>query len=242
MNELQIFNNEKYGEIRTIVDGDKVLFCASDVAKALGYARPADAITTHYRGSVKRRLTDNLGREQETKFIPEGDVYRLIIKNKLPSAEKFESWVFDEVLPTIRKHGMYATVDTIEKMIANPDNMIKIFIALKEEREKRIASEKQLEEAKPKVIFADSVSASDSTISMADMAKLIAQNIYPIGQNRFFAWCRTNGFLITRKGTDYNSPTQKSMNLGLFKIKETTVKNPDGKILIRKTPRVTGFY
>ena len=132
MNELQIFNNEKYGEIRTIVDGDKVLFCASDVAKALGYARPADAITTHCRGSVKRRLTDNLGREQETKFIPEGDVYRLIIKSKLPTAEKFENWVFDEVLPTIRKYGGY---------VAKPMNQLDVLaesIKIMQEQQRKL--------------------------------------------------------------------------------------------------------
>lgn len=140
MNELQIFNNPEFGEIRTIEEDGKVLFCGSDVAKALGYKRPADAITAHCKGSVIRRLPTN-GGKQDAKFIPEGDIYRLAAKSELPGAERFESWIFDEVLPSIRKHGAYMTPETLEAAILNPDTMIKLCTALKEEQDKRKALE-----------------------------------------------------------------------------------------------------
>lgn len=140
MNELMIFNNPEFGDIRTIEEDSKVLFCGSDVAKALGYKRPADAITAHCKGSVIRRLPTN-GGEQSVKFIPEGDIYRLAAKSELPGAERFESWIFDEVLPSIRKHGAYMTDDTLDKMIHSPEFGIKLLTALKEEKDKRKALE-----------------------------------------------------------------------------------------------------
>lgn len=141
MNELMIFNNPEFGEIRTIEENGKVLFCGNDVAKALGYKRPNDAISAHCRGTVKRRITDSIGREQEMNFIPEGDIYRLAAKSELPGAERFESWIFDEVLPSIRKHGAYLTPETLEAAILNPDTMIKLCTALKDEQDKRKALE-----------------------------------------------------------------------------------------------------
>lgn len=141
MNELMIFNNTEFGEIRTIEEDGKVLFCGSDVAKALGYKRPNDAISAHCRGTVKRRITDSIGREQDMNFIPEGDIYRLAAKSELPGAERFESWIFDEVLPSIRKHGAYMTDDTLDKMIHSPEFGIKLLTALKEEKDKRKALE-----------------------------------------------------------------------------------------------------
>lgn len=139
MNELQIFENEKFGTIRTLEEDGKVLFCAKDVAAALGYSNTKDAIIRHCRGVVKRDLTDSLGRKQETNFIPEGDIYRLAAKSELPGAEEFESWIFDGVLPTIRKHGAYMTLETLEAAILNPDTIIKIATALKEEQDKNKA-------------------------------------------------------------------------------------------------------
>lgn len=239
-NALQVFENQEFGKVRTVVEQEQVLFCASDVAKALGYSRPADAVTAHCRGSVKRRLIDNLGRGQETKFIPEGDVYRLIIRSKLPTAEKFERWVFDEVLPSIRKHGGYLTPEKIEDVLLNPDTIIKLATELKEERAKRMAHEKQIEQDKPKVLFADSVSVSHTSILIGELAKLLQQNGVPMGQNRLFQWLRENGYLIRRKGTDYNMPTQRAMEMGLFEVKETVVSHSDGHTSISKTPKVTG--
>ncbi|MCF2662751.1 Bro-N domain-containing protein [Pseudoflavonifractor phocaeensis] len=145
MNELQVFNNPDFGEVRTIEENGAVLFCGSDVAKALGYSRPADAVSSHCKGSVIRRLPTS-GGAQEIKFIPESDLYRLVFSSRLPQAEKFTDWVTQEVLPTIRRHGMYATAETVEKMLSDPDAMIQVFTALKEERAARQALADKVEQ------------------------------------------------------------------------------------------------
>lgn len=235
MNELQIFENSEFGSVRTVdVDG-KIYFVANDVAKALGYSVPKDAVTRHCKGALKQRyLTD--GGEQEMKVIPEGDIYRLVIKSQLPTAEKFERWVFDEVLPSIRKHGMYAE----DELLDNPDLLISVAQKLKEERERNKALKAENDRMKPKEIFADAVAASRTSILIGDLAKLIKQNGVDIGQKRMFAWLRENGYLIKRNGSDWNMPTQKSMEMGLFEVKESTVNNPDGSVRINRTTKVTG--
>lgn len=240
MNELQIFDSPKFGQIRTIMQEDgKPLFCGSDVAKALGYVNSRKALTDHCKG-VTKRDTPTAGGIQSISYIPEGDVYRLITHSKLPAAEQFESWVFDEVLPSIRKHGVYANAETAERLMSDPDFMIKTFTALKEEREARRALETQVNKDKPKVLFADSVAASHTSILVGDLAKLIQQNGVAVGGTRLFNWLRENGFLIKRKGADWNMPTQRSMEQGLFEIKETVVSHADGHTSINKTPKVTG--
>ena len=235
MNELQIFENSEFGSVRTVdVDG-KIYFVANDVAKALGYSVPKDAVTRHCKGALKQRyLTD--GGEQEMKVIPEGDIYRLVIKSQLPTAEKFERWVFDEVLPSIRKHGMYAE----DELLDNPDLLISVAQKLKEERERNKALKAENDRMKPKEIFADAVATSHTSILIGDLAKLIKQNGVDIGQKRMFAWLRDNGYLIKRNGSDWNMPTQKSMEMGLFEVKESTVNNPDGSVRISRTTKVTG--
>ena len=238
-NTLQVFENQEFGKVRTIVEQEQVLFCANDVAAALGYKIPKDAVKQHCKGAVKHLLLTD-GGEQETKFIPEGDVYRLIIRSKLPAAEKFERWVFDEVLPAIRKHGGYLTPEKIEDVLLNPDTIIKLATELKEERAKRMAHEKQIEQDKPKVLFADSVSVSHTSILIGELAKLLQQNGVPMGQNRLFQRLREKGYLFRRKGTDYNMPTQRAMEMGLFEVKETVVSHSDGHTSISKTPKVTG--
>lgn len=238
---LQTFPNEQFGDLRTIEEDGKVLFCGKDVAVALGYARPRDAISDHTKGAVKRRILTN-GGEQEMSFIPEGDVYRLIAHSKLPKAQEFEAWVFDEVLPTIRKHGMYAT----DELLDNPDLLIQLATQLKEERAARYALEaenkvqaQQIAEAAPKVIFADAVATSKSSILIGDLAKLLRQNGIEMGQKRLFTWLRDNGYLMKR-GESYNMPTQQSMERGLFEIKEGSVANPDGSIRVTRTVKCTG--
>ena len=240
MNDLQIFNNPKFGQVRTITENGKVLFCGSDVAKALGYKRPNDAINAHCRATVKRSITDALGRSQDANFIQDGDIYRLAAKSELPGAAEFESWIFDEVLPSIHKHGAYMTPETLEAALLNPDTIIKIATALKEEQDKRKALECKVEADKPKVLFADAVSASYGTILIGELAKLLKQNGVDVGQNRLFEWLRNNGYLIKRKGVDYNMPTQRSMDLKLFAVKERTVTEPNGSIRTTKTTLVTG--
>lgn len=176
-NNLQIFNSEEFGSVRTVEINDKVYFNGTDVARALGYLRnPQDAIRRHCRedGCVNHAVIDNLGREQQAKFIDEGNVYRLITHSKLPTAEKFESWVFDEVLPSIRKHGLYAT----EELLNNPDFLIQAFTALKEEREKRKAlaetvavQKQQISELQPKASYYDVVLNCKDLLSTTEIAK-----------------------------------------------------------------------
>lgn len=176
-NKIEVFTKAEFGELRTVNVGDKIMFVASDVAKALGYSRPADAITAHCKESVKHRLPTN-GGMQELKIIPEGDVYRLITHSKLPAAEKFESWVFDEVLPSIRKHGAYMTEDTIKKVIAEPDFIIKLATELKKEQEQNkqlteTCSQQQqvIGELKPKADYVDKILKSDSLVTITQIAK-----------------------------------------------------------------------
>ena len=238
MNEIQIFNNTDFGEVRTMEENGAVLFCGSDVAKALGYSNPSKALSDHCKGVTKRYTPTNSG-TQEMSFIPESDLYRLVFSSKLPTAEKFTDWVTSEVLPTIRRHGMYATPDTVEKMLADPDTTIKLLETIKQERAARLALEAQAEADKPKVLFADAVSASHSSILVGDLAKLLRQNGVEIGQNRLFRFLREKGYLCSQ-GERYNLPTQRSMDRGWFQVKETTINQPDGSIRITRTVKVTG--
>lgn len=203
MNELRIFNNPEFGEIRTLEEDGKVLFCASDVAKALGYAKPQNAVAAHCKGALKRGIHTN-GGIQEMSFIPESDVYRLSFGSKLPTAERLTDWIVEEVIPTIRKHGAYMTPEVIERTLTDPDYIIQLATTLKEERQKRRVLEAKAEEDKPKVLFADSVAASHTSILIFDLAKILKQNGVDIGGNRLFDWMRKNGYLVRRKGSDYN--------------------------------------
>ena len=238
-NGMQVFKNEEFGQVRVIDDGGKTLFCGADVARALGYARPGKAIIDHCKGVLKRDTLTS-GGTQSLSYIPEGDVYRLIVHSKLPSAEKFERWVFDDVLPTIRRTGGYVDNDElfINTYMPTLDGesraMFKATLS-----SLRKANEKIAEDA-PKVLFAEAVDSSVNSILISDLAKLIKQNGVDIGQNRLYSWMRENGYLIKRRGSDYNSPTQKSMEAGWFEIKERTVTKPDGQIIVTKTPKVTG--
>lgn len=239
MNELEIFKNPEFGQIRTTeIDGDPY-FVGKDVAIALGYANANDAMAKHCKGIAKRYPLPTEGGVQEVRIISEGDMYRLIASSKLPAAEKFEIWIFDDVVPTIRKHGAYATPATIESIIADPDNGIKLLTALKEEQEKRKELEAKNAEMKPKALFAEAVTASKTSILVGELAKILKQNGIETGQKRLFQWMRDNGYLI-KSGSATNMPTQKSMDKGLFEIKETTITNPDGSIRITKTPKITG--
>lgn len=241
MNELKIFENPEFGKVRTIEDGGKFLFCGSDVAKALGYLNPRKALSDHCRYVTKRYAPhpQNPDKQIEMSFIPEGDVYRLIVHSKLPNAEKFESWVFDEVLPSIRKHGAYVTPSTLEEMISDPDTAIRLFTALRDEREQRIKLEAEAKANQSKVLFANSVSASDDCILIGTLAKMICQNGTQIGQNRLFALLRKDGYLM-QSGVRRNLPTQRAMEMGLFKVKESTITSADGAVRLIQTPVVTG--
>lgn len=239
MNEIKIFSNPQFGEIRTAIGEDgEPMFCLADVAKALGYSRPADAVSTHCKG-VSILPTPTNGGVQQVKFGKEGDVYRLVMKSKLPEAGMFQDWVCDEVLPTIRKHGVYATPHTIDNLLADPDNAIKVFQTLKEERQLRQIAEAKIKEDAPKVLFADAVVGSKSTCLIGELAKIISQNGYPIGQNRLFQWLREKGYL-GKHGERYNIPNQQYVEMGLFELKKGVRSGNDGVMKVTMTTKVTG--
>lgn len=241
MNALQIFESSDFGSIRTLEDSGNPLFCGKDIALALGYSDTVNALKQHCRGVVIRHpIVDGIGRTQTARFITEGDVYRLIAHSKLPTAEKFESWVFDEVLPTLRKHGAYLTPAAMEQVMNDPDAWITMLTALKDERKQREELAAQAALAAPKVRFADSVAASPHTILIGELAKILKGNGIDIGQNRLFARLRDEGYLIKGGRADYNCPTQYAMNLGLFELQEITITLADGTTKVRRTTRVTG--
>lgn len=241
-NKIEVFSSAEFGAVITLKTEDgKVIFCGKDVAVSLDYTNPLKAIRDHCKEEgVNEMDTPTAGGIQKMKFITEGNVYRLITHSKLLNAERFEVWVFDEVLPTIRKHGAYMTENTIEKALTSPDFLIQLATTLKEEQAKRKALEIKVETDKPKVIFADAVSASRNSILIGDLAKLLKQNSVKIGANRLFVWLRNNGYLISLKGSDRNMPTQKSMELGIFEVKETAVTHAEGHSTVNRTSKVTG--
>lgn len=228
MNDIKIFDNEEFGQIRiTEIDG-KPYFSAYDIATSLGYSNSRDAVLRHCKGVVKRDTLTNRG-VQTLNFIPEGDIYRLIIRSQLPSAERFESWVFDEVIPEIRKTGGYQLPQTYAEALRA--------LADKAEQNEKLRIEN--ERMKPKEIFADAVAASKTSILIGELAKLITQNGYEIGQTRMFKYLREHGYLI-KDGSSKNMPMQRYVQQGLFEIKESNVQNPDGSVRITKTTKVTG--
>lgn len=233
MEKLQIFNNAEFGEIRTVEIDNKPYFMASDVARALGYSRPNDAISAHCRATVKHSIPIS-GKMQEVNFIPEGDIYRLVVHSKLPQADKFERWVFDEVLPSIRKHGGYISG---QENLSDEELLAKALLVA---QNKIAEKNKEIERMKPKEVFADAVSASQTSILIGDLAKMICQNGVKIGQKRLFEWLRNNGYLIKRKGSDWNMPVQRVMEMGLFEIKETHHIDGNGCNITKRTPKVTG--
>ena len=242
MNELEIFNNPEFGQIRATEINGEPYFVGKDIAEALGYAKPENALAAHVDGEDKTTtLIQGTGSNYKTNatVINESGVYSLVFGSQLPKAKEFKHWVTSEVLPTIRKHGAYATPATIESIIADPDNGIKLLTALKEEQEKRKALQTQIAEQKPKVIFAEAVSASKTSILIGDLAKILKQNGIDIGQKRLFAWLRDNGYLI-KGGSSKNMPTQRSMDMGLFVVKEGSYVNGEGVNVTTKTTKVTG--
>lgn len=240
-NEIKVFSNEEFGSIRRVeVDGEFWLV-GKDVAQALGYSNPRKALADHVdeedKGVTK---CDTLGGMQDLTIINESGLYSLVLSSKLPTAKKFRRWATSEVLPSIRKHGAYMTPETLEAAILNPDYLLKVATALKEETDKRKALESKVQADAPKVLFADSVAASTSTVLIGELAKIMRQNGINMGEKRLFQWMRDNGYLVKRKGTDHNMPTQLSMEQGLFRVKETVISHSDGHTSISKTPKVTG--
>ena len=240
--KLQIFNSEEFGEIRTITKDDEPMFCLADVCKALELeqvSRVKARLKTD--GVTTSKVIDRLGREQEATFINESNLYKTIFQSRKESAERFTEWVTSEVLPSIRKNGGYIAG---QETLSDEELMAKALLVANNkiaERDKIIEQKQaKIEQMKPKEIFADAVAASHTSILVGDLAKLICQNGYQIGAKRLFSWLRDNGYLIKRKGADWNMPTQKSLELGLFEIKESTHIGGNGCNVTTRTPKATG--
>lgn len=235
MNELQLFNFENH-EVRSLLLNNEPWFVGKDVALALGYGKGkslANAVANHVSDDDKG-VTELMtpGGKQNLTIINESGLYSLIFGSKLESAQKFKRWVTSEVLPALRKTGQYQV-----KELSGQELMAK---ALIEAQSVLAAKDKQIEEMKPKALFADAVATSHTSILVGELAKILKQNGIDMGQKRLFAWLREKGYLIKRKGTDYNMPTQKAMDLGLFEIKEGSYVNGSGVNITTKTPKVTG--
>lgn len=241
MTDLQIFNSPEFEAIRTIEKDGEPWFVGKDVATALGYSDSFGSLKKHVDEEDKLVCQiDSAGQKRDITIINESGLYSLVLSSKLPTAKKFKRWVTNEVIPSIRKHGAYMTPETLEKVLLSPDTLMQLAQNLKDEQEKRKVLETKIEQDKPKVLFADAVASAKTSILIGELAKLLKQNGVDIGQNRLFEWMRQNGYLIRRQGNDYNMPTQRSMEQGLFEIKETTVVHADGHTHINKTPKVTG--
>lgn len=238
MQELKIFNFEDQ-QVRALTIDDQPYFVGKDVAEILGYSNTRDALAKHIddedKNTVAIRDGNTKGNPNQV-VINESGLYSLIMSSKLPTAKKFKHWVTSEVLPTIRKHGAYMT-DQKAFEVTNKDGLADLLEqAANQLKDKDI----QIEKMKPKALFADAVAASKSTILVGELAKVLKGNGLETGATRLFEALRNMGYLTKRKASDYNMPTQKSMKLGLFKIKETSINHSDGSISVSKTPKVTG--
>lgn len=236
MNEIKVFQNPEFGTVRTIFIDNQPYFIGKEVCTILGYSNGRDALAKHVDDEDKGvAKCDTPGGIQELVVINESGLYSLILSSKLPTARRFKRWVTSEVLPSIRRHGMYATPTTIEAIIEDPDSFIKVLQDLKQERAKRLEAERKNKENEPKVFFAESVANAKNDILVGELAKIMKQNGMETGQNRLYEKLREDGFIMKNK----REPTQKAMDMGLFRVVERTIDTPDGTRLTRTT-KVTG--
>jgi anti-repressor protein len=233
MNELQVFNNAMFGNVRIILQDNEPWFVAKDVCDCLEINNSRQALSRlDYDEKNSVILNDGTAGNPEKSIVNEYGLYSLVLSSRKPEAKEFKRWITHDVLPSLRKYGTYSmniprTLPDALKLYAN-------------EIEAHNQTKALLEEQKPKVLFADAVSTSDTDILIGDLAKLLNQNGHNIGQNRLFERLRNEGYLISRKGGSYNMPTQRAMEMGLFRIKETAITHSDGRTSINKTPKVTG--
>lgn len=237
--DIQIFKNEQFGQIRVVERDGEPWFVAVDICGALDIANSRDALTRIDEDEKGVALTDTLGGAQEVAVVNEPGLYSLVLGSRKSEARAFKRWITHDVIPAIRKTGMYATPATVEAMLANPDTMIQVLQAFKDEREQRLALETRVVADAPKVAFADAVETSTDSCLVGQLAKIIRQNGYEIGANRLFEYLRKEGYLC-RAGSNRNMPTQRSMEAGWFEVKESVLENPDGSIRVVRTPKVTG--
>lgn len=238
MNNMQVFENERFGNVRVTTIDNEPWFVAADVCKALEIEPTA---TRRLDDDEKNtlRLTQGTSGNPNVTVVNESGLYSLVLGSRKPEAKAFKRWVTHDVIPTIRKHGVYMTPDALEKALLSPDYLLKVVTALKNETDKRKALEQQVERDKPKVILADAITESDDSVLVKTLATILKQNGYDIGQNRLFERLRNEGFLVSRAGNSRNLPTQKSMDMGLFEVRESVIySGRDTKVV--QTPYVTG--
>lgn len=238
MNNMQVFENERFGNVRVTTVDNEPWFVAADVCKALEIEPTA---TRRLDDDEKNtlRLTQGTSGNPNVTIVNESGLYSLVLGSRKPEAKAFKRWVTHDVIPAIRKHGVYMTPDALEKALLSPDYLLKVVTALKNETDKRKALEQQVERDKPKVILADAITESDDSVLVKTLATILKQNGYDIGQNRLFEQLRNEGFLVSRAGNSRNLPTQKSMDMGLFEVRESVIySGRDTKVV--QTPYVTG--
>ena len=242
INELQVFSYEG-SEIRTVQLGGEPWWVLKDICDVLELSNPsviADRLDEDEKAKVDPKQYLGSRSNEPATVISESGLYNVILLSRKPEAKKFKRWITHEVLPTIRKHGAYVTSAKLEEMISDPDAWIKVLTALKDERTAKERLQLEAAQNEPKVVFADAVSVSSGTILIGELAKILKGNGIEIGQNRLFEKLRQDGYLIKRQGTDYNAPTQRAMEMGLFRVKETAITHADGHVTISKTTKVTG--
>lgn len=239
MNSIQVFNNVQFGAIRTAGTAENPIFCLADVCKAVGLT--TNGITRRLQDDVisNHPIIDSLGREQQALFVNEDGLYDVILDSRKPEAKQFRKWITSDVLPTIRKHGAYMTDSIIERTLSDPDYLIQLATALKDERQKRLEAEQSVKDAQPAIVFASAVSGSVSSCLIGELAKLINQNGTPMGEKRLFQWLRNNGYLGS-KGERYNIPNQRYIDQGLFELKKGVRSGSNGVLYTTITTKVTG--
>ena len=243
MTNIQIFESAEFGKVRTVQRDGAPWFVAADVCRALEIDQTATRrLDDDEKAALRLTQISSNGVEQarEVTTVNEPGLYALVLGSRKPEAKAFKRWITHEVIPSIRKNGAYATEDTIDRIVEDPDFGIRLLGQLKEERARRKALEERAALDAPKVLFAASVECSKSEILIGELAKIIKQSGVDIGQNRLFERLRQDGYLVARKGTDWNMPTQRSMDMGLMRIKESAITHADGHVTISKTPKVTG--
>ena len=239
VNELQVFSYEG-NEVRTVQQGSETWWVLRDVCDILEIGNSGNVAARLDEDEKGINTVDTLGGKQELTIISESGLYSTILLSRKPEAKKFKRWITHEVLPAIHKHGAYVTSAKLEEMISDPTAWIKLLSALKDERDAKERLQLEAAQNEPKVVFANAVSVSSGTILIGELAKILKGNGIEIGQNRLFEKLRQEGYLIKRQGTDYNAPTQRAMELGLFRVKETAITHSDGHVTISKTTKVTG--
>ncbi|MEH7186523.1 phage antirepressor [Bacillus toyonensis] len=238
MKQLQVFNNEELGQVRTVAKGEDVWFVAKDVCEVLEIKNTTQAVQKLDEDEVT--MFNIGGLSGNTNIINESGLYSLIMTSRKPQAKSFKKWVTSEVLPSIRKHGAYMTDQALEQAVTNPDFMIGLLTNLKEEKAKRVEAERTLLQQQPLVTFAEAVQVSTNLITVKQLANLMRQKGIDTGQNRLFEWFRENGYLCKKRGSLYNTPTQYSMDLELFESQEYVRTNSLGEFVTSFTTKVTG--